>query len=592
MKLYTADFETTTEPDDCRVWAYALCDIETEEVVEIGDNIEDFLKFCAKKSDNPKIWFHNLKFDGSFIIDHLLRNGYRHVKTKEEQEDKTFTTLISDKGLFYSIEIIFSKTNKKVNKVTILDSLKLLTMSVEEVAKAFHMSISKLKIDYKKYRPVGYKITDEEKEYISIDVKIMARALKYLFSKGMTKMTTAGNALANYKQIVGNRSFDRWFPKPSYDAAVRQSYKGGFTYVNPKYQGKELGEMIVLDVNSLYPSVMYYEKLPYGEPIYYKGQYKKDPKYPLYVQMITACFELKPDHIPTIQLKKNAFFSPTEYISSSKVYDKKAKKWVHKEITMCLTSVDLELFLDHYDVLYIEYIEGYMFKGAVGFFKDYIDKWSSAKIQAKKEKNHGLYLLSKVMLNGLYGKFAVNPIVRSQYPELDPETDRLKFEIGDPEEREPIYIPMGSFITAYARNKTIRSAQKVYDRFVYADTDSLHLIGRDLPEELEIDSTKLGAWDHESTLCRAKYLRAKCYVDEEIVNNENQKSFIMKTDSGSWIHGSTHLKITCAGMPTACYEYVTFDNFQIGARYQGKKVPRKVPGGVVLEEIDFTIRKV
>lgn len=592
MKLYTADFETTTEPDDCRVWAYALCDIETEEVVEIGDNIEDFLKFCAKESDNPKIWFHNLKFDGSFIIDYLLRNNYRHVKTKEEQEDKTFTTLISDKGLFYSIEIIFSKTNKKVNRVTLLDSLKLLTMSVEEVAKAFHMPISKLKIDYKKYRPVGYKITDEEKEYISHDVKIMAIALKYLFSEGMTKMTTAGNALANYKQIVTNRSFDRWFPKPSYDAAVRQSYKGGFTYVNPKYQGKELGEMIVLDVNSLYPSTMYYEKLPYGEPIYYQGQYKKDPKYPLYVQMIKACFELKPDHIPTIQLKKNAFFSPTEYISSSKVYDKKAKKWVHKEVTMCLTSVDLELFLDHYDVLYIEYIEGYMFKGAVGFFRDYIDKWSSAKIQAKKDKNHGLYLLSKLMLNSLYGKFAVNPIVRSQYPELDPETDRLKFEIGDPEEREPIYIPMGSFITAYARNKTIRSAQKVYDRFVYADTDSLHLLGRDLPEELEIDSTKLGAWDHESTLCRAKYLRAKCYVDEEIVNNENQKSFIMKTDSGNWIHGSTHLKITCAGMPTACYEYVTFDNFQIGARYQGKKVPRKVPGGVVLEEIDFTIRKV
>ena len=28
MKKYVADFETTTLPEDCRVWAYAIVDIE------------------------------------------------------------------------------------------------------------------------------------------------------------------------------------------------------------------------------------------------------------------------------------------------------------------------------------------------------------------------------------------------------------------------------------------------------------------------------------------------------------------------------------------------------------------------------------
>lgn len=84
----------------------------------------------------------------------------------------------------------------------------------------------------------------------------------------------------------------------------------------------------------------------------------------------------------------------------------------------------------------------------------------------------------------------------------------------DEEQRTPVYIPVASFITAYARNKTIRSAQKVYDRFIYADTDSLHLTGLEYPEDLEIHDTKLGAWAHESTFIRAKFIKPKTYIED------------------------------------------------------------------------------
>ena len=53
-----------------------------------------------------------------------------------------------------------------------------------------------------------------------------------------------------------------------------------------------------------------------------------------------------------------------------------------------------------------------------------------------------------------------------------------------------------------------------------------------------------------------------------------------------------NLKITVAGMPTDCHKYVNFDNFNIGSSYKGKKQPKIVPGGVVLSEIDFTIKRV
>ena len=56
-----------------------------------------------------------------------LNNGYECIKTKKERRDNTFTTLISDTGQFYSIEIFFETQNKKhINKVTIYDSLKIL----------------------------------------------------------------------------------------------------------------------------------------------------------------------------------------------------------------------------------------------------------------------------------------------------------------------------------------------------------------------------------------------------------------------------------------------------------------------------------
>lgn len=53
---------------------------------------------------------------------------------------------------------------------------------------------------------------------------------------------------------------------------------------------------------------MKYEKMPYGDPIYFEGQYKEDKIYDLYIQHISCEFELKKGKIPTIQLKNTPRF--------------------------------------------------------------------------------------------------------------------------------------------------------------------------------------------------------------------------------------------------------------------------------------------
>ena len=41
-KRYTADFETTTDPDDCRVWAFAICPLDNIDNVMWGNRIDGF----------------------------------------------------------------------------------------------------------------------------------------------------------------------------------------------------------------------------------------------------------------------------------------------------------------------------------------------------------------------------------------------------------------------------------------------------------------------------------------------------------------------------------------------------------------------
>lgn len=566
---FTADFETATwNPEETWVWAWATCNIENEKI-KMGNNIDSFMFFC-KLQKNSTFYFHNLKFDGEFIIYWLLCNGFKHVEKKEDIEDNTFTTLINSMGQFYQITVYYTKGNKKVHKTTFIDSLKIINMSVDAIAKTYGLPISKLKIDYNEERSKGHELTETEKEYIKNDVLIVAKALKILFDQGLDHMTSASNALHDYKKIVSLNKFFHFFPQLELevDKDIRQAYKGGFTYLNPLWKEKTIENVTNLDVNSLYPSVMYAEKMPIGDPIFFEGKYKEDSVYDLYVQMIVCSFKVKPNHIPTIQLKNTRNYLGNEYLTETNEGEK---------VCLVLTSIDLKLFLDHYDTFGLEYISGWKFRSINGLFTDYIDKWVEVKNQGTIEKNKGKRATAKLMLNSLYGKFAKALEMQQKTPYI--QDGIVKYRLSEPEITNGIYIPVGAFITAYAREKTIRTSQAIkeyslnkygIDAYIYSDTDSIKTLLP--PEELEkfcdIDDVKLGAWKNEGIAKRGKFIRQKCYLEE--------------FEEG--------IEITCAGMPKQCYNQVTWDNFEEGLTVGGKLTFKHVRGGVILVETDFTIK--
>lgn len=181
--------------------------------------------------------------------------------------------------------------------------------------------------------------------------------------------------------------------------------------------------------------------------------------------------------------------------------------------------------------------------------------------------------------------FGLNPNVRGKFPYLD-EKGIVKYEMYQPEIRKSIYIPIASFVTSYARKKTIETSQKIrdysikkygIDKYVYSDTDSVHCLfenGDELKTIIDIDDYRLGAWKLESSFKRGKYLRQKCYIEQSY---------------------DEKIHVTIAGMPERMHKLINFDNFKTGFTTENietdcKKLTYKhVKGGVMLVNTDFTI---
>lgn len=569
------DFETSTEAwlskdDKARVWAGCITTIEEDpKVLHIDNSLDDFMSHLIKLG-NIEGYFHNLKYDGEYIIAWLFEHGYKLVKNNK-RKNKTFEVVISDTNQWYELTIYHKVFNKRYVKTTIFDSLKKIPLSVKDIARAFKLPEQKGEIDYDLYRPVGWLITDEEKDYIKKDCIIVAKALFIQFEKGLTKMTIGSDAMGYFKSDITPKGFKYLFPvlPLEVDNDIRKAYKGGFTYTNPKYIGKEIPS-ISLDVNSLYPSVMYGNMgmLPYGLPVKFKGKYKYNEKYPLYIQKFSCSFKLKKGYIPTIQIKNNLYFMPTDYLTDSKGI-----------VDLTLTNPDLELFFEHYEASNIEYVSGYMFRGALELFREYIDYWGHIKATS----TGGLRQLAKLMLNSLYGKFATNPKKVNKMPYM--EDGKVKYKDLPPDYDKPVYTAMGAFITARARAYTISNSQKLIKHWVYSDTDSMYLTDineEELSKIVEIHPTKLGAWKVEHHITRGKWIKAKTYIieAEEEVKEDNP----------------TGLKITCAGMPDRIKGKIistgsqnAFNVFRVGSEFTGNLKTSRVAGGAVLKQTTFKI---
>lgn len=654
FRFFVCDFETTVYKGQTstEVWASASVEMYTD-IVNIFHSIGEQFNYFTEQNCNIVAYYHNLKFDGSFWLSYLLVDlGYKQAynkigdgelsiewKNEKDMCNKTFKYSVSDKGQWYSITI---KVNNHI--IEIRDSLKLLPFSVKRIGESFKTKHKKLDMEYKGFRYAGCNITDDEKKYIANDVLVVKEALEIMFDEGHNKLTIGSCCLSEYKNICRKSTknqleYNEMFPdiydisldttKFKYTNAgeyIRKSYRGGWCYLVKGKENKIYTKGTTADVNSLYPSMMSSEsgnKYPIGIPHFWKGNFIPDEalvqnKY--YFVRIKTRFYLKPNMLPFIQIKNNLLYKSTEMLETSDVYDNKTNQYYthYKDINgnmtdtrvvLTLTMTDYELIKEHYELVDFEILDGCYFYSQIGIFDEYIDKYKKIKMESKGAMRE----LAKLFLNNLYGKMASNEDSSFKFAYIK-EDKSIGFVPIAEANKKAGYIPVGSAITSYARNFTIRAAQKNYHGvnnrgFIYADTDSIHC---DLePQQItgiKVHDKNFCCWKLESCWDTAVFTRQKTYI-EHVTHEDLEKI------------ENPYYNIKCAGMPQKSKdlfelsmqgtadineewtdEEKTFlfkdekpikrelSDFKVGLKVPDKLIPKRIRGGILLMDSTYEMR--
>ena len=649
---YVADFETSvySGQTETEVWAAALVPVGREygkKDVVLFNSIEAFFNGIKALKRNAIIYFHNLKFDGTFIIDALKRTNMLDFvqRTKDGYGIKPkrlkcsgYMYAISDKGQWYTITIQYGPYTYELR-----DSLKLLPFSVKAIGKGFETEHRKSTIEYTGERHAGYVMTDDEADYIKNDVLVVKEALEIMFEEGHTNLTIGSCCLEEWKRTViedctfnDKEDIDKFFPNlyeqklaETYGAEttgeyIRNAYKGGWCYVVPEKANihyKEAGT--TADVNSLYPSVMHSEsgcKYPVGSPIFFKGGFpdnveKNDSLF--YYVRVKMRFTIKKNHLPCIQIKGDKYYKGNEWLTTSDYVDKSGMHWktiteddgTIREMrpTLTLTKTDWELIQDQYDIYDLEILDGCWFHTIEGVFDSYINKYRDIKMNSKGARRQ----LAKLFLNNLYGKFATAPDADFRKAWMNPDTGSIIYEtLPSPEGKKPGYIAIGAAITSYARNFTIRAAQANYygpkERgFVYADTDSIHCTLK--PEEMKairVHPTAFCCWKLETCWDEAIFVRQKTYVERVVAEDTEPID-------------KPYYNVKAAGMPAGCQELLSrsleglgpdpekeytkeqvafvskkrsLKEFKVGLEIPGSLKAKVIKGGTILKELPYKMR--
>lgn len=360
LHLYImADFETSKRPDKLNsvyAWltGYKVCGLmelddkknfvqwlDNNELNEIGitqelkyfygksalkewlNSIMNIAEICKLNGIKCHVFFHNARYDFSYIQFHILKNcGKYNNKSKEYYLsnpviDENNTFYMCDINLKQRIQV--NKKRKMITKsITVHDLYKILPSSLANIGDSVGLPKGK-DFDYDMIRPFEYVPTIEELEgYFYSDINIMCKAYKRLPSFFYGKYTIGSIVKSYYlnshlPELFPNKNKDFLtkdiFPskgdcieytfrndkilpfnkvniKTVYDKVI-QGYKGGMTICNNAYLGKTIynsklpkelipintemskkirSNIYHLDVNSLYPSQMKLNDFPIGKP--------------------------------------------------------------------------------------------------------------------------------------------------------------------------------------------------------------------------------------------------------------------------------------------------------------------------------------
>lgn len=535
---------------------FTVWDYKTPEAMIIAA----FRMLMVRKYHGYNIYFHNFShFDSIFIIK-ILANIPDTQIALNYREGKLLKLTIKFDGCRRETLKSSNKNLRFRGSLHIFDSLLILPSSLDKLGKAFNAednsnvkTIFPLKflndestsLDYdgevpdlkffhhpnslnkkayieyrekyklykKSFNSTGWNLKKELVKYCEQDVKVLhtviskfANEIYNKFKVNILKYPTLPSiAFAIYRlkfmpantiPIIKGRIYND----------IKNAYYGGFVDVYKPY-----GENVKsYDVNSLYPTSMEKRAMPVGKPTYLEGDSLSLSDIFGFVYVKVHAPEI---NTPILPYKSNKSPNSTRYPTGT------WEGWYFTEELLNAMKYGYKFNI----------IKGYHFNKAI-IFSDYVNTLYA--IKQKVSPANPWYIISKLLLNSLYGRFGMNPeliksivmkssmvdefncdedVVIIDEMDLDDKTwiqYTTKTSDEDEESLNNISVPISAAIAAWSRIHMTEYIMKYSNEICYIDTDGIKV-------ECEISSkyvgNKLGDMKFEGDFNQAVFIAPKVY---------------------------------------------------------------------------------
>jgi hypothetical protein len=454
--LYGSDFETNIPRDGVvNVWLWSV--VRSSDLAYIcGESIEEWYQTVMQLTGI--ICFHNLKFDGQFIMDYLIRNNIPF--------DREHTIIDAEMHIPYRIAL--------KSDLYIQDTMRVHVGSLQKVARSYNIPGKFESADFSVYHEYGH-ATEKEIDYVIQDSRIVAQILKAdcTANNGYIPITGAGYAKRKFVQYLKENHYvdlnglgkgkgdsndallNQIFPalpenplNTGWQDLARCSYMGGLCLVKAGRESVINGKTYVYDVNSAYPFHMAVRPLPVGHgrqtTSYVPGEFgiywcwvefdHKNRSCPIIHQ--SRVFEPHVPHSVHAVEPRFSLYGQSDYISK---FDGE----------LVLTSIEIEYLKQYAGLDIIKVYTGYTFDTRDDIFGPYIRKIYTQR-QDIKSQDPVLAGFLKLMMNSLYGKFGSAEKYGIAF-EIDENNLYHEKVIRDDIDTPWCYVPVATAITGYER---------------------------------------------------------------------------------------------------------------------------------------------
>jgi len=468
------------------------------------DNVKYFWDYITKSKGTSFIYAHNQHFDFNIVKGFVMLYEYGFE----------INFVVLESGTF-----IITATNRTERKTLVfLDTFNYFKTSVEQMGEM--LNLPKGKINFETCS------MEELKTYCKRDVEIieeiMLRWNEFILINelGVSQYTIASQAFAAFRHKY--MEHDIYIHNTIEAIKLEQnSYRGGRTEA---FHIGELENVIVVDVNSLYPFIMKNNMFP-SKLIGHSNDLTEK----------TLLYLLKQGFLVIAECEIETSYN----LIGIRYNDKLIFPIGRFEAT--LTNPELFLLLQNGGKIHnVKEISWYK---PEPIFEKYVDELYKKRLEYQKENNFTFQNMVKYLLNSLYGKFGqkereliklgdteIEDVFREQIYDLTTGERYTVYAFGGSIWRQRItdeeslnsFTAIASYVTAYARTY-LHLLMQIPDTVYYCDTDSLMVSDTEVPKFGHLLGKDLGQLKEEYEGKKCYIFGAKDYWIDDIVKRKGIK---------------------------------------------------------------------